>query len=191
MTERDRATRKRAKSGKAASASRPDGAALDDDVRQVLNTFRSLVKALRLADRASVTESGLGSAQLFILYRLSEHSPLSVNDLASLTGTDQSTVSVVVNKLVTRGYVSSQRSAADARRAELKLTAKGKTAVRKRATPFQESFVAALESLPDRRLRDLARALHDVVLAMGVDDENPPMLLEEEESGTGRPRKAR
>src|SRR6476469_5515570 len=71
-----------------------------DDMQRVLNAFRNLVKALRLADRAGLKRRGLGAAQTFVLHELSRDAPLSINELAERTATDQSTVSVVVHKLV-------------------------------------------------------------------------------------------
>ena len=96
----------------------------------VLNSFRCIVKSLRLADRAGLKEYGVGSSQLYVLHELKRTAPLSINELAERTATDQSTVSVVVAKLIEKGLVSRVRSPHDARRAELALTAKGRQTVR-------------------------------------------------------------
>lgn len=149
------------------------------DVRRVLDAFRNLVKALRIADRAGVKEYGLGSAQIFVLHQLGERSPLSINELAALTATDQSSVSVVVSKLVTKGLLTIGRSEEDARRNEVALTAKGKQILKRIPPPFQSSFMDALLGLAPDDVTSLAQLLEQLAGAMGVDDENPPMLFEE------------
>ncbi len=153
---------------------RPDGA------HRVLNAFRNLVKMLRLADRAAVRRYGLGSAQLFVLHELSRTSPLSVNELAERTATDQSTVSVVVNKLVSKGLVESSRSTSDGRRAQLALTAKGRLMMKKLPPPIPQLLLGGVRALPAARAKQLADTLEEIVQAVGGDEEHPPMFFEEQ-----------
>jgi DNA-binding MarR family transcriptional regulator len=151
-----------------------------DEARRVLNALRSLVRTLRLADRSGLKKYGVGSAQIFVLHHLAAESPLSVNDLADRTATDQSTVSVVVNKLVEKGYVERRWAKDDARRAELTLTPQGRRLASRLPVPFQESFLAGVAHLPPRRVRELAETLFEILRAMGVEDDQPPMLFEDD-----------
>jgi DNA-binding MarR family transcriptional regulator len=157
------------------------------DVRRVLDAFRNLVKALRIADRAGVKEYGLGSAQIFVLHQLGQRSPLSINELAALTATDQSSVSVVVSKLLKKGLITIGRSEEDARRSDVALTAKGKQVLRRIPPPFQTSFIEALGALEAADVKVLGDLLERLASSMGVADENPPMLFEE--APKRRPRK--
>ncbi len=150
-----------------------------DDAHRVLNAFRNLVKMLRLADRAALRRYGLGSAQIFVLHELSRTSPLSVNDLAERTATDQSTVSVVVNKLVSKGLVESNRSPSDARRAQLALTAKGRTMMKRLPPPIQQLLLGGVRALPAARAKQLADTLEQIVQSVGGGEEHPPMFFEE------------
>ena len=150
-----------------------------DDPQRVLDAFRSLVKALRLADRAGLRKHGLGSAQVFVLHELNRESPLSINELAERTATDQSTVSVVVNKLVEKGFVTRARASADARRVALALTPKGRTAVRKLPPPIQQALIDGVRRLPASRARALAETLEQIVGALGVEGERPPMFFDD------------
>lgn len=145
----------------------------------MLDSFRSLVKALRIADRASVRAHGLGSAQIFVLHQLRDHSPLSINQLAALTSTDQSSVSVVVDKLARRGYLQRVRSQEDARRVEVTLTPKGRRLLRALPPAFQQVFRDALSGLSPARVRTLANTLSDLVAAIGAHDEHPPMFFQD------------
>ncbi len=157
-----------------------------EDAQRVLNAFRNLVKALRLADRAGVKRYGLGSGQIFVLHELSRKSPLSVNDLAERTATDQSTVSVVVGKLVRKGFVASTRSNVDARRAELALTPKGRQTVRKLPPPVQHLLMDCVRELSSARAKQFADTLEEIVEAIGVTEEFPPMFFQEAKSNRKR-----
>jgi DNA-binding MarR family transcriptional regulator len=150
-----------------------------NDPHRILNAFRTLVKALRVADRSVLKDYGVGSAQAFVLHELNRESPLSVNDVAERTATDQSTVSVVVNKLVAKGLVARSRSGADGRRAELTLTARGRHLVRRLPAPIQESLLDAVRELPSRRAGLFADALEQVVKSLGIDEDYPPMFFED------------
>ncbi len=150
-----------------------------DDPQRVLDAFRNLVKALRLADRAGLKQHGLGSAQVFVLHELSRQSPLSINELADRTATDQSTVSVVVNKLVEKGFVTRSRSGEDGRRVELALTGRGRQILRKLPAPIQHSLIASVRRFPASRARSLADMLEQIVSQLGAVEEKPPMFFEE------------
>ena len=148
-----------------------------EHAHSVLNSLRAIIRSMRVADRAGLKEHGVGSAQLYVLHELNRESPLSVNDLAERTATDQSTVSVVVTKLIDKGFVSRERSENDARKLELALTAKGRRAVKSLPPPIQSAIVEGVQRLPRARARTLAESLSAICEILGVDDEHPPMLF--------------
>jgi len=150
-----------------------------EDAHSVLNSFRCLVKSLRLADRAGLKEYGLGASQLYVLHELKRDAPLSVNDLAARMATDQSTVSVVVAKLIEKGYVTREKSETDARRIDLTLTAKGHLTVRNLPPPIQHLIIEGVQRLPRARAKTLAESLRDICQVLGISDENPPMLMDD------------
>jgi DNA-binding MarR family transcriptional regulator len=150
------------------------------DAHSVLNSFRGLVKSLRLADRAGLKEYGLGASQLYVLHELKRDAPLSINDLAERMATDQSTVSVVVAKLIEKGFVARERSEADARRLELTLTAKGRLTARKLPPPIQQLIIDGVQRLPRARASALAQSLREICDVLGIGNETPPMLMDDE-----------
>lgn len=159
-----------------------------NEAHAVLNSFRCLVKALRLADRAGMKEHGLGASQLFVLHELKRDAPLSINELAERTLTDQSTVSVVVSKLIEKGLVTRERAEEDARRLELTLTAKGHRIAKDLPPPIQYLIIEGVEQLAPARAKALAESLHEICKLLGADDSNPPMLFMPEPKAR-RPRK--
>src|ERR1700759_5720039 len=94
-------------------------ASAEPAVREVLNSLRRIVRSLRLEWRNAEQRVGLSGAQLFVLQCLARQSPCSVNELAARTATDQSSVSVVVSRLVASGHVRRTPSKTDRRSVEL------------------------------------------------------------------------
>lgn len=161
------------------------------EAQSVLNSFRCLVKSLRVADRAGLREHGLGASQLYVLHELHRESPLSVNALAQRTATDQSTVSVVVSKLIEKGFVTRERSGADARRLDLALTAKGRALMKRLPPPIQWLIIEGVQRLSRARAKALAESLQEICDVLGITDPNPPMLLTDAETrGAGAKKKA-
>lgn len=150
------------------------------DAQSVLNSFRCLVKSLRLADRAGLRKHGIGASQLYVLHELKRESPLSINALAERTATDQSTVSVVVAKLIDKGFVIRERSEQDARRLDLTLSAKGHLLLKRLPPPIQWSIIEGVQRLPRARAKVLAASLREICDVLGIWDDHPPMLMEDE-----------
>src|SRR3989440_12814736 len=95
---------------------RPEGVAQSKAIRSVFDSIRRIVRVLRLSARHTEKTFGLSAAQLFVLHKLAEHdAPQTPGDLAGKALTDQSSVSVVVQRLVDRGYVQRVRSTQDGR----------------------------------------------------------------------------
>jgi DNA-binding MarR family transcriptional regulator len=159
-------------------------------VRELMDSFRRIVHALRSSHRAAAYLNATG-AQLFILTTLRESDrPLSITELAARTRTDQSTVSKVLVRLVQRGLVTRRRSSDDQRRVELSLTPRGR-ALQKRvpAIPAQKKLLESLQKLGTRDAAVFVRIMKEIVRAMGVADEPAKMMFDDEERVKSRPRR--
>lgn len=154
-----------------------DGAG--DEVREVLDSIRRIVRLLRLSSREAEREVGLTGAQLFVLQKLAEAKMLSVNELADSTHTHQSSVSVVAQALVDKGLVARARAEDDARRLELTLTPAARTLLRKAPGAAQDRLIDALEKLPGATRSQLAKSLARLVEEAGLGDEEAPMMFED------------
>ena len=131
-------------------------------VREALDALRHIVQTLRVG-RAGERRAGLSSAQLFALQQIAEHPDASVNDIAALTFTHQSSVSVVIQRLVGQRLVASVPSSDDRRRHQLALTAKGRRLLSRAPAAVQEDLIAAIASLAAGDRRILARSLGQIV----------------------------
>jgi DNA-binding MarR family transcriptional regulator len=161
------------------AAERGAGSALRDPAtRAVLDSIRRIVRALRESSRRTERSLGLGAAQLFVLQRLAGAPALSLNELADRTLTHQSSVSVVVSRLVDAGLVVRTRAPGDGRRVEIALTAPGRAALSRAPAAAQDRLIGALATLGTSARQDLARHLQRLVAAMALPLQHPPMFFE-------------
>lgn len=149
------------------------------DTTIVLDHLRRIVRTLRESSRAAEARHGVTGAQLFVLRALAGPEPSSLNDVAARTHTHQSTVSVVVKRLVARRLVQRTPAADDRRRAELSLTARGRTVLERAPLAAQDRLVAGLNALAPADRAHLAAALGRLVAAMGLRAAPPAMFFEE------------
>jgi DNA-binding MarR family transcriptional regulator len=145
----------------------------------VLDAIRRIVRVLRLSSGRAERELGLGSAQLFVLQQPAAAPAKSVNELAARTYTHQSSVSVVVRRLVEQGLVARRRASDDGRRRELSLTAAGRRLVARAPVPAQVRLIEGLGALRRSELGTLDGLLGRVVQGMGASDEPATMLFTE------------
>jgi DNA-binding MarR family transcriptional regulator len=149
------------------------------DTQRILDAVRKLVRLLRLADRAAQGEVGLSGAQLFVLQELGRTPSLSLNELALRTCTDQSSVSVVVTRLVEAGLVSRDRDARDARRLVLNLTRSGRSLLQKAPPVAQEQMIEVFERMLPADRHQFAEQFEWILAELGAEGGVPPMLFEE------------
>ncbi len=156
------------------------------DTRLALDAIRRIVHALRESSRRAERHVGLTGAQLFVLQKLAEAAPASVNDLAARTHTHQSTVSTVVARLVARRLVARTRSVEDGRRVQLSLTTAGRRLVTRAPDVAQDRLVRAIEKLPARRRQSLAVTLAALADALDLVGAAPAMFFEDAGRRGGR-----
>lgn len=144
----------------------------------VFNGLRAIVHMLHSVSREAERTLGISGAQLFVLTQLQATPALSIGALAERTLTHQSTVSIVVRRLQRRGLVRKQRAADDGRRVELTLTAAGAALLRRAPVSGQLRLLAALERLPARERRALARGLRHLLRELDIADAPAPLFFE-------------
>src|SRR5262245_45120580 len=120
------------------------GAAMSGDVRQTLDALRRIIQALRGEHGSPHADRGLTTAQRFALQQIAEHPHSSVNQIAALTFTHQSSVSVVIGRLVERGLVAKVTAASDRRSQVMEVTATGRQLLRRDVPLIQERLIAGI-----------------------------------------------
>jgi DNA-binding MarR family transcriptional regulator len=149
---------------------------------EALSALRQIVHSLHRASRSAERVHGVSGAQLFVLQLLADAPAHSLNALAERTLTHQSSVSVVVSRLVARGLVERKRSPEDGRRVELSLSPAGQELLAQAPAAMQIRLIEALRGLPWRDLRTLASLLTDLVQTMGAGAESTGFVFEDVDS---------
>jgi DNA-binding MarR family transcriptional regulator len=153
-------------------------------VTSILDSFRRIIRMLRVASRATEKEYGLSAAQLFVLHALANAPALSLNEVAERTRTHQSSVSVVVQKLVERGLVARDPVPGDARRMALSLTPAARRLIVDAPDAPSERLISALERMTPTSRTRLASSLSRLVGELGADEGPATMLFEDESAAT-------
>ena len=154
-------------------------------VTDIMNSIRRIVQALRVASRAQEKKNGLSAAQFLVLQCLSGDGPMSVNDLAERTFTHQSSVSVVVSKLVNQNLAERRTAAGDARKVQVSLTPAGAALAQKKDPLIQEQMFAALRKMPEAKRIQFAERLREFLSEAQISDHSPAMFFEEDEATEG------
>lgn len=164
--------------------------ASEEPVRAVLDSVRRIVRALRESSREAERKVGISGAQLFVLQQLAGGPARSVSELAARTLTHQSSVSVVVQRLVSARLVARSPSRSDRRRAELRLTPRGQDLLRSTPPLAQERLIRAVRALSARRRAQLASGLSEVAGRMRLGAGAPGMFFEERGRAAPRARRS-
>lgn len=158
---------------------------IEAEVVAAMNAVRRIVRSLRIVSRASEKALGVSAAQLFVLQQLAEGASRSdaapsIAQLANLTATDPSSVSVVVSRLSARGLCARRSSKSDGRRVEVTITPDGQALLERAPQPMQARMLGALSEMKPERRRELVAGLEEIVTALGIGGEDVSMLFEEE-----------
>ena len=145
------------------------------EAQAIMDSLRRIVQALR---RASTQFEGLTSAQTFVLRMIASREGASVNDVAALTHTHQSTASEMVARLEAGGLIERRTAVDDRRRVSLFLNEAGHRAMRNQTRTPQESLIEAIAAMEDENRTALADGLRALTHAAGLDDTAPPLFFE-------------
>lgn len=152
-------------------------------IAEALVAIRKLVRVLRTGAVATKRFTGLSAAQLLVLQLLRESDANSINDLATQTMTDQSSVSAVVAKLQERGFVSRATAKDDARRTIVSITSAGEQVLQGAPTTLQARLVSALQQMPPAALHSMTDQLVQLIALLGASDELSTFFFEDDATG--------
>lgn len=150
------------------------------DSQLVLDAIRRIVRVLRNFSKATERDFGLSTAQIYVLQKLLESKKaLTVNELAEATLTHQSSVSVVVSKLVGRKLIERTQDKIDSRSVRLSITAEGKYLLSKSPSSVQERLTQALSKMTSRERKGLVEGLQALIEKAGMQEDEASMLMED------------
>ncbi|GGL50479.1 MarR family winged helix-turn-helix transcriptional regulator [Wenxinia marina] len=146
----------------------------------IMDSVRRIVQALRRSSVRTEQVSSITGAQALALRHVGRQAGLSINELAGLTCTHQSTVSEVVGRLEALGLLSRTRAQDDGRRVELHLTEAGRDLATALEPTIQEDLMSALMRLPSQTREELGRGLTAWIVEAGLNEAPVVMFFEPE-----------
>jgi DNA-binding MarR family transcriptional regulator len=147
----------------------------------ILKNFRIIFRSVQAHSRWVEKESGLSSAQLWMMWELFNEPGLTVSGLAKVLSIHQSTCSNMLDKIQKKELVYRERSSDDQRIVRLYLTEKGTSLLAKAPRPAQGAMTDVLLRLPDDVLCELESGLNQFIDALKIVDDKAGMLPISEE----------
>ena len=138
-------------------------------VTEAIAAWRRLAHAVRLSERLAERSTGLSGAQLFALRQLSNAPGCSLGELAELTVTHASSISVVVSRLLEKGLVTRDRDTVDARRLVLSVSPAGHRMLADAPESADHKLQQAMEALEPEARTELTRHLERLATAVRGD----------------------
>ncbi|KOX30821.1 MULTISPECIES: MarR family winged helix-turn-helix transcriptional regulator [unclassified Streptomyces] len=145
----------------------PDGDFLRLD-RQICFSLHAATRAFNGVYREALKELGLTYPQYLVMLVLWEHRELSVKGIGERVRLDSGTLSPLLKRLETAGYVERRRSPEDERSVTVRLTEAG-AGLRERALGVPRR-IAAATGLDLAELGDLRERLHELAVRLGAAD---------------------
>lgn len=146
----------------------------------ILHALREIVQGLRIFSLQIEHETGISGAQLFVLQKIHEaNRPLSLSEVARLTLTHISSVSVVVRKLHEQKFIKKLSAEQDQRKSVISLDKKGLQLLKLQPKTAQHALIAAIQSLDTADQKMLAKLLSVVSKRAKLTLPLAPMFFEE------------
>lgn len=133
---------------------------------ETLKLFRIIFKSATRHFHEIEKIAGIGGASLWALAEIAENKNLTVSGLAKAMSVHQSTVSNLIEKLETGGYVTRTRSVDDRRIVYLTITDQGFGVLAKAPPPYRGILPDALMRLSPDTLAELNHHLAELVSNM-------------------------
>jgi DNA-binding MarR family transcriptional regulator len=133
--------------------------------------FRLIINSTKRHFKWVEEQCGINGAQLWAIWEIHRAGRLTVNDLAAAMAMHQSTISILVNKLVRAKLVARARSKKDQRVVELTITAAGKKLLQRAPKPARGVLPEAVHRLPSATQASLNRLLGLLLREMSATDD--------------------
>ncbi|MDC4204346.1 MAG: MarR family transcriptional regulator [Candidatus Manganitrophus sp.] len=149
-------------------------------IAKIVQSFRRIFKAIHQYSEEVLKEFGVTGPQLWLLKTLREEGGTSVGELSEKMYLHISTVSGIIDRLETKGYVVRKREAPDRRVVTVHLTAAGKRIVDRAPEPSQGKLLYSLQTLSEKEVLEMHDALQKIVRLMEVEQIEATFFFSEE-----------
>jgi DNA-binding MarR family transcriptional regulator len=128
--------------------------------RQLDEIAEALPRRASALTRLFLTRSGpaISRTEIAVLRMVTDR-PQRIGDLAAAEGVTQPAISLVVNRLQARGWVTREHDPADGRAVLVRLTAAGRDQLERVRADYRALLHEEMATLPDDDVETLARAI--------------------------------
>jgi len=138
---------------------------LTSQAEKLFSIFSELVRRYQFRDREEICCHGLSVSQCYTLEYLLGNEPMTMGELAGILHLEISTMTRVIDNLVSSKLVSRSADPKDRRLCRVKITAKGETLISKVRADLIEQHAQILKKIsPDSR-KDVISALSELLEA--------------------------
>lgn len=151
---------------------------MEDQAEVALTALRRILKATEANVKALAAQSGLTASQLLVLQVLKTRGETLTGDLAKAVDLKQATISILLDRLQSRGFIERRRGQTDRRHVWVRITPPGSQAVHGAPDLLQETFRTRFRHLADWEQAALVAALLRVVSLLDAERIDASPLLD-------------
>ncbi|MDX9980694.1 MAG: MarR family transcriptional regulator [Lentisphaeria bacterium] len=145
---------------------------------RILRAMRRIIRAVDLHSRELQGKFQITAPQMICLYSVAGQKGLTLSRLANEVSLGASTVTGIVDRLESKGWVRRLRDPHDRRKIELEITAAGQRIVDAAPPLLQDRFSQRLRELPELEQATIALSLERVVEMMEAENlDTSPNLI--------------
>lgn len=148
------------------------------EIEKVLKSIRQVIRATDLHSRHVTRIAGLTSSQLILLKVVRDHSLSTISELASTISLSQATLTSILDRLESTGYVLRERSTKDKRKIYVSITKAGREVLTMAPEPLQDTFIRQFSALMDWERSMIQASLQRVAEMMNAGDMDASPLLD-------------
>jgi len=168
-------------------AAEPNESRMATAQEDVLVALRRIIRATDLYSQKLRKTVGLTTPQLLVLRLVAGEGDVSLGRAARALSLSQATVTIIVDRLERRGFVTRVRSQEDRRRVHLTLTRQGHAVLERSPDLLQDRFAARFDRLAPWEQSMILAALQRTASLMDADeiDASPVLLTGDVNPGNG------
>lgn len=133
-------------------------------------SIRKIIRAIDIRSRKLSKEAGVTGPQLIILQELGRVKGITAKEVSTNVNLSQATVTNILDRLESKGFIKRIRSESDRRRVALFLTDEGKESLYSAPQPIEESFIEKFSALKEWEQFLLLSSVERVAEMMGASE---------------------
>jgi len=149
-----------------------------DQLNEALVSIRKILRATELHGKALRIATGLKTSQLIVLQALEESPELTVGEITAQVHRAQATVTMIVSRLETMGFVRRKKGVTDKRKVFVSLTERGLEVLAQAPEALHQRFAEEFEPLEVWEKSMMIASLQRVAAMLDASDIDAAPLLQ-------------